>query len=376
MLMRYLANPLYGIALFSALCMAAASQGRLEIVSGEGQADIQAGNVDQARELALSYARWDAVSKKLGIAIKASTLVENASVVEDVILSEVNGVVRISKIVEEQRRGNVMYVRIDAIVDEGGAEKKVEQMIRNTSLVVMLPAAMAGRSMPQNAVSESIIQRLTENQYTVIDETALAKNLSARDLENLMNSSTVAMRSAAMKFLSNVAIVGKIEGRPTIRPGDVVPFAGTANYFAVRATATYRVVSLSGGGLAAGQIIGSGTSEAMGMGNNEAVAFDNAVRSLASTASSEIVSRYERYFDSARRAVEIKVSGAIDLPTHSQIKQLIGQIKWASNLRDLGLGHFSVDYAEKPIYLAHSLEQRQTFKVVSYNDRLIEVLKR
>jgi len=361
---------------FWAFCLFAVSQGRLEVVTGEGQADIQSGNVEQARDLALSFARWDAVSKKLGIAIKASTLVENAAVVEDVVLSEVKGVVRVSKVVEEQRRGNIFYVKIDAIVDEDNAQKKVEQMIRNTSLVVILPASMAGRSMPQNAVSEQIIQRLTESQYTVIDETAVAKNLSARELENLMNSSTVAMRSAAMKFLSNVAIVGKIEGRATIRPGDQVPFAGAANYFAVRATATYRVISLSGGGLAAGQIIGSGTSEAMGMGNNEAVAFENAVRSLAGAASNEIVSRYERYFDSARRAVEIKVLGAIDLQTHSQIKQLIGQIKWASNMRDLGLGHFSVDYEEKPIYLAHSLEQRQTFKIVSFNDKLIEVSKR
>jgi hypothetical protein len=344
-----------------------------ELSTGEGQAAIRDGQVATARELAIKQAQWDAVASKLGVVLKAETLNVNFRLAEDVILTRVQGAVRSSRVIAEERRGPLYWVRVEAVIDRQAAEEKAAELIRNTSVVVMLPATFEGKTLTQNVLSELLIQRLIDGKYTVIDETAAGQHLEAAEFQSLMTGSPLALRSVALKFLSNMAVTGKIDGTVTIKPGDDIPFVGKATDYGVRATVNYRVLSLAPSGAQSGKLIASGSVSAMGLGTSSGAAFENAVRALGNPASQDIFTKYEKFFDETRQSITIRVVGNIDVPTHARIKETLGQVPWLTSMTDQGLGQFLVDYREKPVYLVYSLDNNPRFSVQSFTPTLIEL---
>ena len=358
------------------LMLAATSAQTLQTVTGEGLADIQNQLVEPARQLALAGAHWDAVTKALGIAIKADTLVMDSAVAEHIIQTQVQGAVRSSKIVSEERKGDLYRVTVEDVIEPVAAQEKAADLIRNTSIVVVIPASFRTTNQPQNKVSESLIQRLVDRGNNVVDETVAAQNLTPAQLEAVLAGSSVALRSAGVKFLSNLALFGRIEGTALTQPGDDIPFVGKANFFIVRASLAYRILALAGSGANAGRIIASGSITANGMGNSAEAAFDNAVQALSNPALDDVIPKFERYFDGNRQSVEIRLGGAVDLAAHARVKETLSQVQWLSNIQDKGLGQFQADSTEKPIYLAYSLDRKPGLKVENFTERLIQLALR
>src|SRR5688572_24771248 len=81
------------------------------VVTGEGYGEIVDGHVTAARDFAISRARWDALIKTANIKVQADTLVVDTALASQIILTQVEGVVSVHKVLAEEQRGNTYWVR-------------------------------------------------------------------------------------------------------------------------------------------------------------------------------------------------------------------------------------------------------------------------
>ncbi len=96
---------------------------------------------------------------------------------------------------------------------------------------------------------------------------------------------------------------------------------------------------------------------------------DAAMQSLK-TLSEEFVpivfEKITKYVNSLSKKILVKVEGVSDIDKHFEIKELLQNIAWVTEVEDRGLGEFMISYPENPVYLANSLNQKG-FTVVNFS---------
>ncbi|MEW6674991.1 MAG: flagellar assembly protein T N-terminal domain-containing protein [Nitrospirota bacterium] len=108
--------------LFAGLLYASTEE-RIEV---EGHAAIVAGKKDLARDKAINDAFRRAVEQVVGVMVEAETLVKNLELLTDRIYSQTTGYIKNYKIIEERIEGDVMKVRIEAVVAISSLEKELD----------------------------------------------------------------------------------------------------------------------------------------------------------------------------------------------------------------------------------------------------------
>ena len=200
-------------------------------VNAEAEAAIVNNDIPSAKLEAIARAKWSAIEQVVGTEIKAQSFVQNFTLVEDVIKTKAGGVVKSFKLIKQEDRQDSVNVTINACVEPSGAKEAVSQLALNNSIAIFIPARKPGRNGDEfeetNILSETLIGKITEQNYTVVD-VAPTGAIDATAIESAMRSgSTLTVRSMMYKFLSNLIIIGKVDYTISTKKGENIGYGPT-----------------------------------------------------------------------------------------------------------------------------------------------------
>src|SRR3989304_1016678 len=92
---------------------------REKCVNTQGEALIITSDVPSAKMEALARAKWAAIEQVVGTAINAQSFVQNFVLVEDVMKTQVAGVVKSYDVLSQENKGETLTVKIKACVEIG-----------------------------------------------------------------------------------------------------------------------------------------------------------------------------------------------------------------------------------------------------------------
>ena len=339
-------------------------------VNAEAEAAIVNNDVPSAKLEAIARAKWSAIEQVAGTEIKAQSLVQNFTLVEDVIKTKAGGVVKSFKVLnEENRKGNI-NVTINACVEPSDAKEAVSQLALNNSIALFIPARKPGRSGDEfeetNILSETLIGKITEQNYTVVD-VAPTGTIEAKEIENAMKSgSTLAVRSMMYKFLSNLIIIGKVDYTISTKKGEDIGYGLSMPFNHVTVRLTYRIIAKNNktGNM---EILSAGTEQAKGIANNVEDAAAAAMKDLADDLTPTLLDKISTYIKVNTKKITVKVNGVTDLDTVVEVKGMLQNIVWVSEVEEKKMGDFIVSYPENTLYLANSIKQKGNFKIVNFS---------
>jgi hypothetical protein len=345
-----------------------ATDGRCQqkCVNAEGEAAIVNNDIPSAKMESVARAKWSAIEQVVGVDVKAGSLVQNFVLVDDVIKTQVGGVVKSYKILNEDNKGGTLLVKINACVEPGQAQQAVSSLALNNAVAVFIPARKPGKRGDEfeetNILSETLIGKLTDQNYKVID-VAPTHALDALEIERAVKSgSTLAVRSLMYKFLSNIIIIGKVDYTISTKKGEDIGYGLSMPFNNVTVRLTYRIVAKNNktGSM---EILTADAAQGRGLANNVEDAAAEALKDLAEKLTPKILDKVASFIQGNVKQVSIKVNGVTDLDTNMEIKNILQNIVWVTGVEDKKMGEFIVSYPETSIYLANSIKQKGLFNV-------------
>ena len=339
-------------------------------VNTEGEAVIVNNDIPSAKTEAIARAKWAAIEQTVGTEVKAQSFVQNFTLVEDVIKTQVGGFVKRYNVLDETTKTDTILVKIRACVEPTKARQAVSALALNNSIAVFIPARKPGKKGDEfeetNILSETLIGKLTDQNYKVVD-VAPTQAIDALEIEKAVKSgSTLAVRSMMYKFLSNVIIIGKIDYTISTKKGEDIGYGLSMPFNNVTVRLTYRIVAKNNttGNM---EVLTAGTENGKGLANNVEDAAAEALKDLAEKLTPKILDKVASYIQGNVKKISIKVSGVKDLDTNMEVKNTFQSIVWVTEVEDKGMGEFIVSYPENTIYLANSIKQKGNFNVVNFS---------
>ncbi|MBU2252066.1 MAG: hypothetical protein KKI04_01280, partial [Proteobacteria bacterium] len=114
------------------------------------------------------------------------------------------------------------------------------------------------------------------------------------------------------------------------------------------------------------EILTAGSDQARGIAGSVEDAAAGGMESLAAKLSPVILDKIASFVKGSVKKVAIRVNGVTDLDTNQEIKGMLQQIVWVTEVEEKRMGEFTVGYPENSIYLANSLRQKGRFKIVDF----------
>lgn len=341
-------------------------------VNTQGEALIIKSDVPSAKMEAVARAKWAAIEQVVGTAVKAQSFVQNFVLVEDVMKTQVAGVVRSYKVLNEASKGETLTVNINACVEPAKAEQAVSSLALNSSVALFIPARKprAGRGVDEyqetNILSETMIDKIIGQGYTVTD-VAPTQTMDAAEIERAVKSgSTLAVRSMMYKFLSNIIIIGSIDYTVSTRKGEDIGYGIAMPFNNVTVRLNYRIVAKNSktGNM---EILTSGVEEGKGLAGNVEDATAKGMTILTEKVTPKILDKLAQFTQSNVKSIRVKVAGVADSDTNMDIKSLLQNIVWVTGVEETGMGEFTVKYPENTLYLANSIKQKGNFTVSNFS---------
>jgi hypothetical protein len=339
-------------------------------VNTEAEAAIINNDIPSAKLEAIARAKWSAIEQVVGTEIKAQSFVQNFTLIEDVIKTKAGGVVKSYKVIDQKNTTDSVNIKINACVEPASARETVSQLGLNNSIAIFIPARKPGRSGDEfeetNILSETLIGKLTEQGYTVVD-VAPTNALTAKVIENAVHSgNSMTVRSMMYKFLSNLIIIGKVDYTISTKKGENIGYGLSMPFNNVTVRLNYRIIAKNNktGSM---EILSTGVEQAKGLANNVEDAAAEAMKEVADNLTPAILDKVGQYIKGNTKKVSIKVNGVNDVDTVIAIKQILQSIVWVSEVEEKQMGDFFVSYPENTLYLANSINQKGNLKVVNFS---------
>ena len=165
---------------------AASEPGKEQVIKVEGYAAITGdASVSDLRAAAIDDALTMAVKQAVGVVLDSQSYTVDFELVEKSILTRARGYARVGKILYETRLPDQYVVGIEAIVsadrltDDIDALKLDIMRAGDPRIVVVVPEELLyRRQVPDPAGETEIIRQLTENGFTVVDQTEVGEAVS------------------------------------------------------------------------------------------------------------------------------------------------------------------------------------------------------
>jgi hypothetical protein len=340
-----------------------------QCVNAVGEAAIVNNDIPSAKAEAVARAKWAAIEKTVGTEVKAQSFVQNFTLVEDVIKTQVGGVIKSYKLLGYVNKDDMVLAKINACVESSKAREAVSSLALNNSVAVFIPARKPGRYGDEfeetNILSETLIGKLIEQNYKVVD-VAPTRSIDAREIERAVKSgSTLAVRSMMYKFLSNVTVIGKVDYTISTRKGEDVGYGISMPFNHVTVRLNYRIVAKNNktGNM---EILAAEVAQGKGLANSTEDAAAAALKDLAEKIAPQILDKLALYIQGNVKKVTVKVNGITDLDTNIEIKNTLQHIVWVTGVDDKQMGEFIVSYPENSLYLANSIKQKGNFTITNF----------
>ncbi len=339
-------------------------------VNTEGEAAIVNNDIPSAKAEAVARAKWAAIEQTVGTEVKAQSMVQNFTLVDDAIKTKVRGVVKSYNVLNQVNKQDTVVVNIRACISPAKAKEAVSSLALNNSIAVFIPARKPGKQGDEydetNILSETLIGKLTDQNYKVID-VAPTQAVDAAEIEKAVKSgSTLAVRSMMYKFLSNVIIIGKIDYAISTKKGEDIGYGLSMPFNNVTVRLTYRIVAKNNetGRM---EVLTAGTESGKGIRNNVEDAAAEGLKDLAEKLAPKVLDKMASYIQGNVKKVFVKVNGITDLDTNMDVKGIFQNIVWVTGVEEKQMGEFIISYPENSIYLANSIKQKGNFNVVNFS---------
>ncbi|HIJ94318.1 MAG TPA: hypothetical protein HPP94_00970 [Desulfuromonadales bacterium] len=364
-------------------------------VDASGEAALINNDLPSAKVEAIARAKWTAVEQVAGVQIKAQSIVQNMQMIDDAISKNVSGVVTKYNLLTVNSTPDAVTVTVNVCVSPAKARDALSGLALNSSIAVFIPAqrpkvvrATDSRSgtheyhsqtsvdehEESNILSETIIGKLTEQGYTVVD-VAPTNVLDAAEIEKAMkNGNFLSLRSLMYKFLSNVILIGKVDYTVSTRKGENIGYGVAMPFNSATVRLTYRLITRDASGKMI--ILTAGAESGKGLAGSVDDAVAAGLKELADKMSPLILDKVAKYIQGVTKKIDVKVSGVKDVGENFSIKEALQNITWVTAVEDAGIGSFTVSYPENSIYLANSIEQKGTFKITKFSGYTIELTYR
>ncbi len=345
----------------------------------EGEALIVNNDKPAAKMEAIARAKWSAIEQSVGVEVKAQSVVQNFALVDDAVTKQIKGVVTGHKIISEGSSDGLFKVKINACIEPSKAGDALSSLALNNSIAVFLPASkpreithLEQRDVHDeaNMLSETVIGKLAEQGYTVVD-VAPTGAADAAVIDKAMKSGNyMTLRSMMYKFMSNLLLIGKAEYTISTKKGSDIGFGVQMPFQNVTVRLTYRLVTKEPSGKMI--ILAAGTEESRTMANNAEDATAKGLKNIADKFTPVVLEKISKYIKGISRKIHVKVDGISDVSANFTVKDILQNTSWVTSVEENGLGDFTVSYPENSIYLANSIEQRGGFKVKKFTPYQIE----
>lgn len=349
----------------------------VQCIDVEGEAAIVNNDVPSARTEAIARAKWAAVEQVTGIEVKAQSVVQNMVLVDDAISKQTRGVISGYNVLNEKDESDTVRVKINACVEPVKAKEAASGMALNNSITVFIPArkpkVVSGRDEYEetNILSETIIGRLAEQGYTVVDA-APGHPADAREIEGAVKSgNSMTVRSLMYKFLSNVMLIGKVDYTVSTAKGQDIGYGLSMPFNNVTVRLAYRIITRDSSGKTV--ILAAGAESGKGLANSVEDATAAGLKELADKMSPVVIDKIAGYIKGVAKKVRVRVDGIADMSTNFAVKDMLQNLAWVTSVDEKGLGDFIVGYPENVVYLANSISQKGDLRVVDFSQSAITV---
>ena len=367
----------YLLALLLLLCLTTSDAfAQAKCINADGEAAISNNDKPSAKMEAVARAKWTAIEQVAGTEVKAGSFVQNFALVEDVIKTKAGGMVKSYKVLGEGVKDDVLHVKINACVEPSQARDAVSQLGLNNSIALFIPARKPGRHGDEfeenNILSETLIGKLTEQGYTVVD-VAPTHAVDAKEIERTVRSgSTLSLRSMMYKFLSNLIIIGKVDYTISTKKGEDIGYGISMPFNNVTVRLNYRILSKNNK-TGTMEILTTGVEQAKGLANNVEDATAQAMKELAQNLTPTLLDKVGQYIQGNTKKIAVQVKGVDDVDKVLEVKQILQSIVWVSAVEEKQMGDFVVSYPENTLYLANSIKQKGNLKIVNFSPYSLEL---
>lgn len=342
-------------------------------VETDGEGLIMRGDIPSARLEAINRAKWAAVEQVAGVEVKSRTIVADSALLDDIITTQVRGVVTSHRLLQEHKTADSVQVRVQSCVEPSQARDAVSPLALNSAVAVFVPSRQLGKAVrydDSTSVSEALNNALIQKGFIVRD-LAGGPGIKAGDLDRaLKEGNFIALRSMAYRYQSNTILIGRIEPTISTKRGEDVGYGISMPFTKVTVRLTYRLLTRDGRGELT--MLAAGNQEATGLAPTPEDAQAEALKNLSERAIPVIMLQIDQRMKELAHKVAVTVDGVKTPAETFTIRDTLQRITWVGTVEETGLGRFQVSYPENPLYLANSLTQRG-FKIIRYSKEEIRV---
>ena len=357
--------PVSGILLAAALGTAGAQstscrqQGDLHVCEAEGFGTVFGGDLAQARDEALIDASRRALEQVAGVQVDAETITRNQALFDQLIRTQSRGIIQSVDVLEEGKLPDGRYrVRVSARVKAGEVKDKLESLVSELALVVLIPEQNFGQPTAQPIVENEVVSRLEEAGYRVLDYATLQKLAKRDQVAALLRGDPEAAREIGLKFLSNLIVIGQATTRFSQRNNGIV---------SAYARVTARAIESETGRIVANVSL----EQVRGFGRSAETAGETALGNAKKAAAEQLVQKLDAYFKKKERRIEVRVKSLHSVDEYRRAKAFLEKQRWVSGVEEAGyapeVSVITLVYPEKTLYLASRLGREPRYKLLEFD---------
>lgn len=335
------------------------AQGQVHVCQAEGFGTILNQDVAQAKDEAWIDARRRAVEQVAGVQVDAETITQNQVLFDDMVRAQARGVIQAERVLEEGPTGDGRFrVRIEAWVKAGEVQDRLQTMVSELSMIVLVPETNIGRPQAHRMVENEIVTRLVGAGYRVLDHSQVQR-VAARDkMAALLRGDEQIAREIGLRFLANIILLGEASAR----------FSQT-NQGLVSAYASVTVRAME---TETGRIIGNvALHQVRGFGRDDLGAGERALGTASGPAAERVVQALDGHFKRNERRIEVRLRGMPSLDEYRRVRVFLERQRWVTGVSE---GGYATDeallvltYPEKTVYLAARVGREPRYRVLEFD---------
>lgn len=337
-------------------------------VTASGEAEIENGDKNVAKSIALLRAKWAAIEQVSAAKIKVDTIINNSKIMDEAIKTELTATISSYTVLEENVKDNKYYIKIKAKVADNITDDFVRNMNRDNSLCVLVAGVMPDGTVNfNNNFTLKSIELLNENGFNVADIDY--NSISRKDFLNGVNYSNY--NSLVKKLYGTHKCMNILLGKLSIVDKGKNTGYGTFNINIAGGELTWQLVDKNAKVLKTGSLQGRG----QGVSINDAAM--NVYKNMAESSSVKMVSQVaEAVLGNDKKSIRIVLTGSnTNLDDFNELRNDLKHIPFVLDIKELDSNSLVVNYPDKALYLGMFLEKDNKYKVVDLSDNELIIRK-
>ncbi|MFZ5516721.1 MAG: flagellar assembly protein T N-terminal domain-containing protein [Candidatus Zhuqueibacterota bacterium] len=358
---KIITGALVALLAFSLFSISGIAQQTTMMVTSQGVATIFGNDKALARDQAIDDALRNAVEQSLGTFVQSSTLVENAMVVEDNILTWSNGYVRKYTVAREAQTGEATYeVTVDAELEMSNLKNDWESVqnllsrMGNPRVMFMMDEQNIGHSYDRYhflsvdmTISENtLLNKFIENGFECVDPATVRQNLEQDQALAILQGNNQMAAAIAKTLGAEVIVTGKAIAK-------VATGVNLGGMKSCQANVTARVIKAD-----VATVIATGSQHAAYPHIDEITGGTEAIKKATDKMATELINKItKKWRDEFYQATTVKVV-VQGVQSFSQLDEFKNTIKYmVRGVKDIYSRKVAGDLAELDIKITGNANQ-------------------